>query len=198
MKPVGRAVGWMAVCATMVTGFEGVSLVAYPDKLARGLPTVCAGETEGVKLGDHYTKQECSDMLAAKLPRYWKEIAKCIRVPVSDNEKIAYTDFAYNVGSAGFCRSTTARKLNAGDHAGACNALMAWNRTKSKGVVAGLTRRREAERKICLTPDSATASLQGHAAEIHKSVIATAAAEKKPAPAPKPKPRLFSWAWWTQ
>ncbi len=195
MKPVGRSVGWTMACATLCAGFEGLATQAYPDRLAKGLPTVCYGETEGVKLGDHYTKQECSDMLAAKLPRYWSEIAKCIRVPVSDNEKIAYTDFAYNVGSAGFCHSTTARKLNAGDHVGACNALMAWNRTKSKGVVAGLTRRREAERKICLTPDSATASLSGNAAALHKSSVRPAV-KRQPSKNPDPKP--LSWSWWMQ
>lgn len=143
----------MLVCATFVTGFEGVSLVAYPDKLAHGLPTVCAGETEHVKLGDHYTAEQCKVMLANKLPRYWSEINKCIKVTTSDNEKIAYTSASYNFGTAGFCGSAIVKRLNKGDHTAACNGLMAWDHASGKQI-AGLTRRRAAERKICLTPDT--------------------------------------------
>jgi lysozyme len=141
----------MATCAVLVGGFEGLWCTAKPDTLAYGIPTVCYGETEHVKVGDHYTKQQCLDMLANKLPRYWSEIEKCIHVPTSDNEKRAYTSFAYNVGSAGFCRSATAHKLNAGDHVGACKALASWDRAGGR-VVKGLQNRRSAEIKICLTP----------------------------------------------
>ena len=45
--------------------------------------------------------------------------------------------------------SVEARRFNAGDWRGGCNAFLAWNRAVGK-VVRGLTRRREAERKICL------------------------------------------------
>jgi lysozyme len=146
LKNAGAA---FVICATLVAGFEGLATHTYHDTLAHGLPTICYGETEGVKMSDVYTPQECMDMLAAKLPRYWSEIAKCIKVPVSANEQAAYTSFAYNVGSAGFCHSTTVRKLNAGNHTGACNALMAWDRA-SGHEVTGLKRRRVAERELCL------------------------------------------------
>jgi lysozyme len=149
MKSFKHAAGWAAVCCTLVGGFEGLATQAYPDKLAHGLPTVCYGETEGVKLTDHYTPQQCADMLAAKLPRYYAEIQRCIHVPISDNEKAAYTSFAYNVGSAGFCRSSAAHLLNAGRHKDACKAVMSWNRASGRPV-AGLTRRRAAERDLCL------------------------------------------------
>jgi lysozyme len=145
-----KTLKWMACCAVLVGSFEGLALTAYPDKLAGGLPTVCYGETEGVILGTTYTKAECTEMLANKLPRYWAEIEPCIHVETTDNEKIAYTSFAYNVGSAAFCKSTTARLLNSGDHVGACQRLAMYNRTKSKGVVQGLTNRRSKETAICL------------------------------------------------
>jgi lysozyme len=124
MASYKKAATWLTVCATFVGGFEGFALKAYPDRLAHNLPTVCYGETEGVKLGDHYTKEQCTEMLANKLPRYWNEIAPSIKVKVSDNEKIAYTSFAYNVGSGAFKKSTMLRRLNAGDHKGACDALL--------------------------------------------------------------------------
>lgn len=140
---------WLSVCVAIVGGFEGLATHAYPDRLARNIPTVCYGETEGVKLGDVYTPAECAAMLAKKLPRYNAEISRCISVPISDKERAAYVSFAYNVGSAAFCRSTTRRLLNAGRHAAACRALMSWNRAGGR-VIAGLSRRRVAERDLCL------------------------------------------------
>lgn len=188
LKDLGK---WALVCATLVGGFEGLWLVAKPDKLAYGIPTVCYGETENVKVGDTYTKPECLTMLAEKLPRYYAEIARCIKVPTSDNEKIAYTSFAYNVGSAGFCKSTTLRKLNAGDHKGACDALMAWTRAGGK-FVQGLHNRRAKERTICLTPDAprtevAEAPVPDRAKPAPTMFI-------PPAPAP-PKVCTGYWAW---
>lgn len=140
-------------CASLCSGFEGLYTHAYHDTLAHGLPTVCYGETEGVKMTAHYTPVECKLMLSKKLPRYWEEINECINVRISDNEKIAYTDFAYNVGSGGFCHSSLLKKLNAGDHSDACKGLLAWDVASGKHI-PGLLRRRVAERDICLRPDA--------------------------------------------
>ena len=149
----GPPLKWMAACAVLVGGFEGLSTTAYHDKLARGLPTVCYGETEGVKMGDHYTKEQCLVMLEQKLPRYWYEIAAGIKVPLSDNEKIAYTSFAYNLGSGAFLHSSFLKKLNAGDHYGACDGMLVYNRTRSVGYVPGLAKRRAKEDEVCHTID---------------------------------------------
>lgn len=139
----------MAACAVLVAGFEGLSLTPYHDKLANGLPTVCYGETEGVVMGTRYTKEQCMKMLEHKLPRYWAEIEPYIKVPLTDGEKIAYTSFAYNVGTGAFRKSTTLKLLNKGDHVHACERLRAYNRTKSKGAVKGLTIRRGKEVSVC-------------------------------------------------
>jgi lysozyme len=144
----------MAACAVLVAGFEGVKTTPYHDTLAHGLPTVCAGETENVKMTDHYTYQQCLDMLAAKLPRYWDEIDQHITVLLSDNEKIAYTSFAYNLGSGAFIRSAFLKKLNEGHHVEACDGMLAY--TRSMQVVRpGLVKRRKKEDAICQTIDLA-------------------------------------------
>jgi lysozyme len=148
----------MLTCACFVGGFEGLACTAYPDHLAHGLPTVCYGETEGVHLGDHHTPEQCRQMLANKLPRYWKETEACIHVPTSDNEKIAYTSFSYNLGTGAFCHSTIASRLNSGDHKGACDAILPYDHASGKKV-PGLTRRRKAERTLCLTPDNTPADV---------------------------------------
>jgi lysozyme len=175
---------WMLTCACFVGGFEGLACTAYPDRLAHGLPTVCYGETEGVQLGDHYTKAECQEMLANKLPRYWSEISRCISVKTSDNEKVAYTSFSYNVGTGAFCKGSVARRLNDGDHTGACNALLAYDHASGKKV-PGLTRRREAERQLCLTPDSGHADVS----------VARGGPDAPPVVIPQP-PVAVRHPWW--
>lgn len=147
----GATAAAVAIAVPVTANFEGLWLTAKVDTIGTGKPvTWCYGETEGpVKVGQRFTKQECDAMLAAKLPRYANEIAKCIKVDISDKTRASFIIFSYNVGSAGFCRSTVARKLNAGDTRGACDALMMWNRAGGR-VVRGLTNRRAAERRLCL------------------------------------------------
>ena len=63
--------------------------------------------------------------------------------------QVAMVSFAYNVGVGAYCGSSVARLLNAGQTRAACDALLKWN--KAGGVVfPGLTRRRQAERELCL------------------------------------------------
>ncbi|PJE29977.1 hypothetical protein CVM39_08810 [Pseudooceanicola antarcticus] len=57
------------------------------------------------------------------------------------------------MGAGAFCGSSMSRRALAGDLAGACDALLMWNKARMKGrlqPVRGLTRRREAERDLCL------------------------------------------------
>lgn len=164
------------IAVPVVSQFEGLWLTAKPDRLAYNIPTVCYGETEGVRVGDTYTKSQCQEMLAKKLPRYANEIAKCIKVEISDKTRASFISISYNIGTAGFCRSTMLRKLNAGDTRGACNAMMAWNRAGGR-VVQGLINRRNAERKMCLEGI-------GEKPSPAKPIIA----------APAPKKHWWSWS----
>lgn len=148
-KVLGGIVGVIALAVPAVAQFEGLWLVAKPDTLAYGIPTVCYGETEGVKVGDKYTKEQCQQKLAEKLPRYLNEINRCIKVPVSDRTRAAYLSLAYNIGSGAFCRSTALRRLNAGAGVASCNAMMMWTRAGGK-FVKGLENRRKVEVSMCL------------------------------------------------
>lgn len=138
----------IALAVPCVAQFEGLWLSAKPDTLAHGIPTVCYGETEGVKVGDRYTKEQCQQMLALKLPRYLDEIDRCIHVPIADRTRASLLSFAYNVGSGGFCKSQAARLLNAGKDAAACEALRPWNRAGGQ-VRKGLVHRRSKEVAMC-------------------------------------------------
>lgn len=163
-KVAAGIVGILVLAVPAVAQFEGLWLVAKPDTLAYGIPTVCYGETEGVKVGDRYTKEQCQQKLAEKLPRYLNEINRCIKVPISDKTRAAYLSLAYNIGSGAFCRSTALKRLNAGtpvsiergdrkvlvsSEEGSCEAMMMWTRAGGK-FVKGLENRRKVEVSMCL------------------------------------------------
>ncbi len=140
----------LVTACTYVKPWEGLWLTAKVDTIGTGRPvTACYGETENVRLGQRFTKQECDDLLAVKLKRYDAEIGRCIHVDLPDYTRAALISFAYNVGSAGACRSGVVRKMNDGDIRGGCDALMQWTRAQGH-VVKGLVNRREKERKLCL------------------------------------------------
>lgn len=151
--PRGRArltkivgAGAVAGLIAVVAQWEGVSNDPYKDLV--GVWTVCYGETR-VPMR-RYTDAECKDMLADGLADFAGPVLK--RNPElrgHDPQLIAAVSLSYNIGTDAYNRSTVARRFSAGDWRGACDAFLKWNRAGGR-VVPGLTRRREAERKICL------------------------------------------------
>jgi len=141
-----KAAGWAAIAVVCVGGFEGLRTVAYRDPV--GIPTLCFGETKGVRMGDKATADECRVMLAGRLEEFARGVDACVSVPMSDSRKAAMVSFAYNVGTGAFCKSTLVRRLNVGDPA-ACDELLKW--TSAKGItLPGLVNRRKEERKLCM------------------------------------------------
>lgn len=139
----------MAGAVALVGAWEGVKTVAYKDIV--GVPTVCFGETRGVKMGDRYTMDECRAMLGDALVEFETNMRKCLKAPdsIPDKPYTAFLSLSYNIGTGAFCGSTVARKANDGDLKGACNAIPAWNRAGGR-IVKGLVNRRAEEQKICL------------------------------------------------
>jgi lysozyme len=144
-----HAAGAMALAVGLVGGFEGLRQKAYQDFSPAKVWTVCYGETKGVKRGDTYSKAECDEMLAGRLVEFQHGVAACVEGPLPAPTEAAFISLAYNIGVGGFCKSSTLRLWNAGNKREACNAMLKFNR--AGGVVwPGLTRRREAERQLCL------------------------------------------------
>jgi lysozyme len=150
MNRLQKSAAVAGMAAAVVGGFEGLRQTAYPDPATRGPPwTVCYGETAGVKRGDHHSVAECKTMLVASLQKYADAIERCVKVPMPDAREVALVSFAYNVGTGGACGSSVVRLINVGRTREGCDALLHWNR--AAGVVfPGLTRRRQAERALCL------------------------------------------------
>jgi len=143
-------VGALAAAALFATtpAWEGRELVTYRD--IGGVLTYCDGATENAMWGKRYTAAECDAQLDRDLERHAAGIAMCVPMArLSDGQKVAFVDAAYNIGVSAFCGSSMARRANAGDMRGSCDALLMWNKVGGKEV-RGLTRRRQAEREICL------------------------------------------------
>ena len=144
----GAAIAALAI--SLVGGFEGLRTKAYLDVVK--VPTICFGETRGVKMGDTKTVAECKAMLGEALADFETGMRKCLKNPDAIPAKpyVAFLSLAYNVGTGAFCRSTLVKRVNAGDIRGGCDELLKWDR--AGGVRwQGLTRRRQEERSLCLS-----------------------------------------------
>jgi len=142
---------WCLIAVGCVSGFEGLRTAAYADPV--GIPTICFGETQGVKLGQVATVDECKAMLASSLEKANASVNVCTKVPLSDTRRAALVSFTYNVGGSAYCTSTLVKKMNAGDTVGACNELLRWTKATKAGVrveLPGLVKRRQTERTMCM------------------------------------------------
>lgn len=140
------AAGSLAIATSLVSYFEGRSLVAYLDPV--GIPTICDGSTKGVKLGQTKTAAECDALLVGELGQACAAVDRAVRVPLPPPRRAALCSFVYNAGATNFTTSTLLRKLNSGDTRGACAELDRWVYAKGQKL-AGLVNRRAAERELC-------------------------------------------------
>lgn len=145
----------------LICEFEGFVPYWYPDP-AHGwnVPTIGYGHTDAAgypRYADdenlHLSKADARIILARDLGQYERAVAEAVKVPLNENQFGALVSFTYNLGPGNLRSSTLLRKLNAGDYAGAAAEFPRWNRAGSK-VLAGLTRRRAAERALFEKPVS--------------------------------------------
>lgn len=154
----------------LVAPWEGKRNHSYLDIV--GIPTVCYGETKGVKLGQYYDDDHCDTTLATELSVYYDQMKRNVKTPLPENMEVAYTSLVYNIGPTAWNNSTILKKINAGDLQGACKGILAWNKASFKAsavpaqtakgetctlklngdyacTVKGLTNRRVEEYKTC-------------------------------------------------
>ena len=131
----------------LVAPWEGKRNSAYLDIV--DVPTICYGHTQGVRLGQTLSDEQCKKLLGEDLQEANRAINSCVKVPLTDYQRAAFVSFTYNLGGTAFCRSTLLRKLNSGDVVGACNEMSKWVNAGGRRV-QGLVNRRAAERNVCL------------------------------------------------
>jgi len=137
-----------ASCLVGIAGFEAYRGTAYMPT-PNDKPTLGFGETAGVKMGDKTTPERALIQLQASIDKHADGIRQCIKVPLHQHEFDSMVSLSYNIGTGAFCGSTLVKKLNAGDHAGACEQIKRWDKQAGK-VLPGLTKRREAEYQMCM------------------------------------------------
>ena len=148
--------GAAAILAAIVPEFEGTRLVGYLDPV--GIPTKCMGDTRNVVVGRRYTSEECRISLEEQLVAHAGPVIACVPALAGRTyQAAAAVSFAYNIGTGAFCRSTAARRFNAGDWRGGCRAFNEDDAGRPQWVTAagirlpGLVKRRAAERELCET-----------------------------------------------
>lgn len=133
----------------LIKRFEGLRLTAY--KCPAGVYTIGYGHTNGVQRGQRCTELQAELWLMDDLREAEQAVDYLTRVPLKDNQRGALVLFVFNVGGGNFAASTLLKKLNAGDYDGAASEFIHWNKGGGK-VLPGLTKRRQAEAALFLSP----------------------------------------------
>lgn len=139
----------------LITEFEGFRASRYLD--AVGVPTIGYGTTRADvdPLPAKCTKAQAIGWLKDNVARKYEPAVNGVGVSLSQNQFDALVSFVYNCGPGAVSASTgIGRALRARNYQQAANELLRWDKAGGRAL-AGLTRRRQAERKLFLTPGGA-------------------------------------------
>lgn len=161
-----------AALVTAILLFEGGlrpdgSSKVYADRLAGGLPTVCAGLTRHVTdtpivVGEVWPKEKCEREMNLALATVQGTLQWCFTIRPPQHVFDAATSFAWNVGVSAVCRSRAMRLWKSGMWSDGCRAMLYGNNGKLVWVYAGgrfvrgLKVRRGKEVHWCLTGEVLT------------------------------------------
>ena len=133
-------------CIDFIKSFEGFRAKAYMD--LAGIPTVGYGHTEYVDLGDEVTEEEACELLRQDVQEAADAIDDLVDVELTQGQYDALTSFVFNLGRTAFQNSTLLKMINQGKSAKECGPQFdRWIKAGGK-IIAGLVRRRAAERKM--------------------------------------------------
>lgn len=137
--------------ARLIENFEGFSARPYRDPV--GVWTIGYGSTRGVGPSTPpVTRAQAHARLKREVDATYGAAINALGLPLNQNQFDALVSFVYNVGPGGVAASTTVGKhLRARRWRQAADALLAWNKAGGR-VLAGLVRRRQAERALFLKP----------------------------------------------
>lgn len=163
-KVIAAGVGSLVIASVALIGdlkmWEGSPTTVYADKLAYGIPTVCAGHTDWSLVPGHsYTRADCDKIDAQTAADYGKAVIACVgETNLDQNMLDAMTLFAINVGKHAACESRAAQLMRAGKYEAGCNAISHGPNGQRVWVTSGgkfrqgLANRRDFETALCLKP----------------------------------------------
>ena len=135
----------------LIKKFEGCRLDAY--KCPAGVWTIGYGHTAEVACGQKISPAQAEDYLRADLEKYEKKVEKYeSRYRWTQNEFDAMVSFAYNLGSIDKLTADGTRTK-----AVIAEKILLYNKAGGKAL-AGLTKRRQAERELFLAGNEAPAA----------------------------------------
>ena len=155
-----------AAAVALISFWEGGkdadgSSVVYADKLANGLPTVCAGLTQYVTstpiiVGERWSAAKCAEEESRAIADVQSRLEQCFRFRPPQTVFDAATSHAWNNGVPATCGSLAMQAWNNGEWALGCRRMAysdsgrrVWSYV-GKTFVQGLANRRDAEYKHCL------------------------------------------------
>jgi lysozyme len=110
------------------------------------------GITVGITKNTVFTQDQLNAAEAKEFADVEACVARTVKVPVTENQRIALESLAYNIGDAGFEHSSVLRELNAGHYATACQDFLMWDHAGG-AVCPGLIKRRKDEMRLFNHPD---------------------------------------------
>lgn len=134
----------------IIRDFEQLRLTAYlptPDDVW----TIGWGHTRTAKPGMVITRAQAEKLLESDCFDAENAVSRNVLVPLNPNQYDALVSFVFNIGRDAFRTSTLRQLLNAGEYAAAARQFSRWKYQKGKPL-AGLVRRRAAERELFETP----------------------------------------------
>lgn len=142
----------IVILSSLVSTFEPsrTPTVAYRD--VTGIWTNCNGNTHGVDPNQIVTPSMCVEINRYNEEQALVSLNKLIYVPLTSNQRAAFSDIIFNIGEDKFKHSTMLRLINGGKPLEACKELLRWVYAGGKKL-PGLIARRQAEYTICITPN---------------------------------------------
>ena len=131
----------------LIKSFEGCRLTAYDDGV--GVQTIGYGHVQGVVAGMTITQDQADEYLRQDIEKFEKCVNNAIVGAITQGQFDALCSFAFNLGCAALGKSTLLRHVNEGNDDLASAEFLRWNKAAGK-VMAGLTRRRQAEMEMFL------------------------------------------------
>jgi len=135
----------------LIKSFEGCKLKAYQcsaKKWTIGFGNTFYEDGKPVLPGHAITQEKADELFEIIANEFAAKVAKLVTSNVTDNQFGALVSFAYNCGVVNLQKSTLLKKVNANHNDQSIRAeFLKWNKANSK-VLAGLTRRREAESNL--------------------------------------------------
>jgi lysozyme len=154
----------------LIESFEGLILQTYddyndhivhPGDAVHGTLTIGYGHTNAagpphINIGDVFTKEQADAVLSDDLHKVEDQVVSLVKVPLNQNQYDALVSFEYNTGALG--QSSILTSLNERDYNTAADRLLLYDHASGR-VLAGLQRRRQAERTLFLKPTTTPVSI---------------------------------------